>query len=145
MSYARDHTPTPGHGLRLLPWESDTGKPCYLSTDRSDGVLSQLADQAEEEQLSNGNEILEGALAALNDHKLGELSLRLVLTAAAIALADALRIADSRGARLAEQDGGEIEYFSRIHPSDEEPAVSHPAREAYREGDRRSRSHLRPL
>ncbi|MCT2589190.1 hypothetical protein LHJ74_04450 [Streptomyces sp. N2-109] len=145
MSYIRDDTPRPGAGLRLLPWESDTGKPCYLSTDRSDGMLSQLADRAEEARLSEGDEILKCALAALSDHRVSKQSLRLILTATATALADVLRIADSRGARLTEHDDGEIEYFSRAHPSDKEPAVSHPAKEAYRESDRRSCSRLRPL
>jgi hypothetical protein len=29
---------------RLLPWTTPEGKPCYLSTDSDDSLLSRLAD-----------------------------------------------------------------------------------------------------
>lgn len=63
MTYDRDAVPTLGPGLRLLPWETDTGKPCFLSTDSSQGALSRLADEIEEDQLRDGGDVLKGARA----------------------------------------------------------------------------------
>lgn len=45
--------------LRLLPWVGPEGKPCYLSTDDSDGHLSRLADHTEAVQLGMAEELLE--------------------------------------------------------------------------------------
>ncbi len=104
MSYDRTVTPVPAAGLRLLPWETDTGKPCFLSTDGSPGALARLADEIEAEQVRDAADVLKGAQAVLDDHKAGEHALRLALRAATHALGDVLRIADSRGARLPRPD-----------------------------------------
>lgn len=76
MSYDRDAVPANLPGLRLLPWEGEGGKPCFLSADRTDGtggVLSRLADEIEAEQLCDGAEVLKGAVAVLDDGKAGSM------------------------------------------------------------------------
>jgi len=77
--------------LRLLPWTTPNGHPCYLSTDGG-GYLTTLAD----------------GTRALTDVEYRWLACRLTE-----ALSDALRVADSRGQRIldptdtAETDGPE--------------------------------------
>lgn len=100
MSYDRNTAPVPAFALRLLPWESDTGKPCFLSTDSTDSPLSRLADEIEAGQLRDGADVLAGAKAVLDDRKAGEYALRRALRATTQVLGDVLRVADSRGARL---------------------------------------------
>lgn len=46
--------------LRLLPWTTPEGKPCYLSTDSSASRLSRLADDLEAAQLDSGAQVLAG-------------------------------------------------------------------------------------
>ncbi|WP_406208970.1 hypothetical protein [Streptomyces decoyicus] len=115
MSYDRDAVPAHMPGLRLLPWESEGGKPCFLSADGAGSVLSRLADEIEAEQLCDGADVLKGAVAVLDDGKAGEHALRLALRATAQAFGNVLRVADSRGARLPvaadgdqEADDGEL-------------------------------------
>ncbi|PJJ03929.1 hypothetical protein BX264_4330 [Streptomyces sp. 2333.5] len=100
MSYDRDAVPAPVPGLRLLPWEGEGGRPCYLYAADAGGVLSRLADEIEAEQLCDGADVLKGAVAVLNDDKAGELAVRLALRATTQSFSDVLRVADSRGARL---------------------------------------------
>ncbi|CAM3239453.1 hypothetical protein ACH4LN_26185 [Streptomyces albus] len=90
--------------LRLLPWVTDTGKPCYLSAAPGGGVLSALADRTENRQLRAAAEVLCEARRVLADPAAGALALRLTLTASARALADTLRVAHSRGLRLGAED-----------------------------------------
>ncbi|MER6122029.1 hypothetical protein ABT173_04910 [Streptomyces sp. NPDC001795] len=85
---------------RLLPWTTPEGKPCYLSTDSDDSLLSRLADEVEAAQLASGEQVLIGAGAVLADAKAGEHAVRFALTRAVESLGDTLRIAASRGARL---------------------------------------------
>ena len=49
---------TPHDELRLLPWSSPDGKPCFLSTDDPASHLSRLADEMEEHQLHGANELV---------------------------------------------------------------------------------------
>ncbi|SHI26400.1 hypothetical protein [Streptomyces sp. 3214.6] len=100
MNYDREPLPAPATRLRLLPWETDTGKPCFLSADSTGGPLSRLADEIEADQLRDGANVLAGARAVLDDRKAGEFALRRALSATTQVLGDVLRIADSRGARL---------------------------------------------
>ncbi|MFD8465329.1 sulfatase [Streptomyces cyaneofuscatus] len=86
--------------LRLLPWRSPEGKPCYLSTSDPDSRVSRLADKVEEEQIECGNVVLEGAQEVLADQVAGEVALRFALTQAVLSLRDVLLIAHSRGERL---------------------------------------------
>lgn len=119
MSYGRNTVSAPPPGLRLLPWETDTGKPCFLSTNGTPGTLARIADEIEADQLRDGADVVQGAQAVLDDRKAGEYALRLALRAATQALGDVLRIADSRGARLPvpddehdadDQDDGAAQY-----------------------------------
>ncbi|MGH3311641.1 MAG: hypothetical protein ACRDP3_13820 [Streptomyces sp.] len=87
-------------GLRLLPWSSPEGKPCFLSSD-GQGVLAGLADDVEDAQMSSGMDVLTGARTVLRDARAGEHAVRFALTRTTEALRDALRVAHSRGERLA--------------------------------------------
>lgn len=105
MSYDRDRDrPLSDASLRLLPWESPEGKPCYLRGDEGDpGRLALIADRAEEDQLRLGANALAHAERVLGVPTAGPLTLRVALQRSATSLSDILRIADSRGARLADQ------------------------------------------
>ncbi|MDT0613892.1 hypothetical protein [Streptomyces lancefieldiae] len=86
--------------LRLLPWTTPEGNPCYLSTDSDHSRLSRLADDIEAAQLDSGEQVLVGARAVLADRNAGERAVRFALTRATEALEDVLRIAVSRGRRI---------------------------------------------
>jgi hypothetical protein len=86
--------------LRLLPWTTPDGKPCYLSADSADSLLSLLADDVEAAQLRSGEEVLAGSRAVLADARAGERAVRFALTRATESLEDVLRIAVSRGERI---------------------------------------------
>jgi hypothetical protein len=102
VTYDRTTVAVPS-GLRLLPWETDTGKPCFLSADDIDGPLSRLADEIEAEQLQDGADVLAGARAVLDDRMAGEYALRRTLRATTQVLGAVLRVADSRGSRLSQR------------------------------------------
>jgi hypothetical protein len=102
VTYDRNTVAAPS-GLRLLPWETDTGKPCFLSADDADGPLSRLADEIEADQLQDGADVLAGAKAVLDDRKAGEFALRGALAATTQVLGAVLRVADSRGIRLSQR------------------------------------------
>ncbi|WP_328223520.1 hypothetical protein [Streptomyces sp. NBC_00310] len=92
-------------GLRLLPWTTPDGKPCYLDQDTAHpGVLSLLADSVEASQLGSAEQVLAGSRAVLQDPAAGERAVRFALTRAAESLEDVLRIAVSRGQRIGEGD-----------------------------------------
>lgn len=90
--------------LRLLPWTTPEGNPCYLSADSDGSRLSQLADDLEAAQLDSGEQVLAGAKAVLADPRAGERAVRFALTRATECLADLLRIAVSRGERIARRE-----------------------------------------
>ncbi|MFC9225822.1 hypothetical protein ACFT8W_34705 [Streptomyces hygroscopicus] len=96
-----------GHAPRLLPWTTDGGKPCLLSTDDEGGYVSRLADQMEDVQLGMGTEVLKHALEVLSDPKAAPGELRYAGTRLAECLKDALRVAESRGMRLPVSDSEE--------------------------------------
>ena len=83
---------------RLLPWSGAEGKPCYLITDDSGGTVSRLADTTESTQLGMGAELLAHAYDLLPRAPHGEL--RYLAERLTEALADALRVAESRGRRI---------------------------------------------
>lgn len=93
--------------LRLLPWTTDDGKPCYLSSDDRGGFMSRLADDIEHDQTDTGAEVLEHVRAVLADTQAESGKLRGALVQSAQALDDVLRIAESRGARLPAPDDDE--------------------------------------
>ncbi|WP_405685513.1 hypothetical protein OG204_15130 [Streptomyces sp. NBC_01387] len=92
--------------LRLLPWTTPEGKPCYLSSDNPRSMLSRLADDLEEQQIDSAELVLEGSLAVLADRAAGERAVRFALTRAAESLGDVLRVACSRGARIGDDGVG---------------------------------------
>lgn len=85
--------------MRLLPWSSPEGKPCYLSGDGT-GYVSRLADEIETVQLGMSAELLDHAADMLADRKVTAAQLRFLAARMAEALRDVRRIAESRGARL---------------------------------------------
>lgn len=87
--------------LRLLPWSGPEGKPCYLSTDDSEGHMSRLANNIEAVQLGMAAELLEQAMEVLGDEDAELEALRLLVTDLTGALREALRVAISRGHLLA--------------------------------------------
>ncbi|MEU2586537.1 hypothetical protein ABZ612_26955 [Streptomyces avermitilis] len=86
--------------LRLLPWTTPDGRPCYLSAASDHSRLSLLADDMEAAQLDSAEQVLAGAKAVLADPKAGERAVRFALTRATESLTDALRVAVSRGGRI---------------------------------------------
>lgn len=95
---------TATNGLRLLPWSSPEGKPCFLSTDSGSSRLSRRADEVEDLQLSMGAELLGHAHALLNERKADVQEVRFLAERLCEALRDALRVAESRGERLPTHD-----------------------------------------
>ncbi|WEH16995.1 hypothetical protein [Streptomyces sp. VNUA24] len=95
-------TPVPGRGraLRLLPWPSPKGKASYLVTDHNGGPLSRLADELEATQLATGTDVLGLARTVLEDPASPYTEVRYAGIRLAECLTDALRVAESRGARL---------------------------------------------
>ncbi|MCF3147854.1 hypothetical protein [Streptomyces platensis] len=96
-------TPQP---LRLLPWLNPAGQPCYLSTDGT-GYLSRLADDMEQMQLDMGSDLLDFARELLADNKAAHCELHFLARRLTEALRDALRVAESRGARIPAYGGDE--------------------------------------
>ncbi|MBD3008661.1 hypothetical protein [Streptomyces sp. 5-10] len=88
------------NGLRLLPWSSPEGKPCYLATDDGNSRLSRKADEIEELQLAMGAQLLAHAGALLDEDNAASCELRFLARRLAEALTDVLRVAESRGGRL---------------------------------------------
>ncbi|GAA2266020.1 hypothetical protein GCM10010145_35350 [Streptomyces ruber] len=86
--------------LRLLPWTSPEGNPCYLSTDRDGGYLPRFADAAEARQLAAGADVLGRALPVLADPMSPYAEVQYTAIRLGECLADALRVAESRGLRL---------------------------------------------
>ncbi|MGW2729703.1 hypothetical protein [Streptomyces sp. NPDC001494] len=86
--------------LRLLPWSSPEGKPCFLATAGEGGYLSRLADDTEDLQLADGLEVLVAARKLLGDPLSPNVEVRYTAIRLSECLADALRVAESRGRRL---------------------------------------------
>ncbi|MEU1800038.1 hypothetical protein [Streptomyces sp. NPDC019937] len=105
-------------GLRLLPWSSPEGKPCYLSTDDDNSRLSRRADEIEALQLDMGAQLLSHAKVLLDDEKVGIGELRFLARRLVEALTDALRVAESRGGRLLAyvEDGAHEHEVDTSHP-----------------------------
>ncbi|MFI0774789.1 hypothetical protein [Streptomyces sp. NPDC021212] len=86
---------------RLLPWNGESGKPCYLvPSEDGKGYLSRLADEMEAVQLRMGAELLGHARVLLGNPKAEAGELRFLSNRLVEALYDALRVAESRGRRL---------------------------------------------
>lgn len=101
--HADRHTRGRTHGTpppRLLPWPSPDGKPSYLVTDNDGSHLSRLADDLESVQLAIGTDVLGLARKVLDDPASPYSEVRYAGVRLAECLADALRVAESRGMRL---------------------------------------------
>ncbi|MEU0738000.1 hypothetical protein [Streptomyces sp. NPDC006134] len=89
---------------RLLPWSED-GKRVYLHTSDPDSLLSRLADEMEEAQLRIGGQVFGAARDLLADPEASLPELRYAAARLSECLYDALRVAESRGGRLADAEG----------------------------------------
>ncbi|MFF7734270.1 hypothetical protein [Streptomyces sp. NPDC007984] len=89
-----------GGQMRLLPWENERGKPCYLNTDGGPSALARLADEMETVQLGIGADVLREASRILDDPMSPNAEVRYAGVRLAECLRDALRVAESRGMRL---------------------------------------------
>ncbi len=97
-----------GAPLRLLPWPTEEGKPAFLAPGSESGFLSRLADEMEAVQLTMGADVLAHARAIVANPAASEGELRRVAARLSECLGDALRVAESRGARLpAPDDSGD--------------------------------------
>lgn len=89
------------HGeLRLLPWSSPNGKPCFLSTDDSNSRLSRLADSTEVTQVNSAVVLLNYVHEVLDDRTADSRELRSLVMDLANSLRDILRVAESYKHRL---------------------------------------------
>jgi hypothetical protein len=86
--------------LRLLPWPSPEGKPCFLAQGSEGGRIAQLADEMEAVQLATGADVLRHARTVLHDPTSPYTEVRYAGIRLAECLSDALRVAESRGLRL---------------------------------------------
>lgn len=108
-----DHATPPSSPLRLLPWQSLDGKPCYLlADDNGGGYLSRLADDLEATQLATAVDVLGLARPLLDDPVSPYTEVRYAGLRLAECLTDVLRVAESRGMRLPEQDTEGVEEIS---------------------------------
>ena len=87
---------------RVLPWAGPEGKPCYLSGDSSGGYLSRFADNMEAVQLGLAADLIKRARTVLDTRKWTPGELHLLAVHLTDALTDVHRVAESRGARLAD-------------------------------------------
>ncbi|GAA2687872.1 hypothetical protein [Streptomyces lunalinharesii] len=84
---------------RLLPWSSPEGKPSYVLGDGT-GLVSRLADDVEEAQLSLADGLVEDARRLLDARNWSPGELHLLTVELTESLTEIRRIATSRGARL---------------------------------------------
>ncbi|MGW2636303.1 hypothetical protein [Streptomyces sp. NPDC001348] len=92
-----------GKPLRLLPWTTPEGGPCYLSSDDPGSRLSVMADELEAQLLASAETVLRKAKPLLAEANAEARELRFAGVRLAEALQDALGIAECRGARLPER------------------------------------------
>ncbi|MFG2596745.1 hypothetical protein [Streptomyces sp. NPDC048462] len=95
-----------GRAMRLLPWTNEQGGPCWLSTADPDSRVSRMADALESDLIASAEYVLEEAREVLAETVVGERELRFAGIRLAESLGDTLRIAESRGGRLANGKGG---------------------------------------
>lgn len=94
--------------MRLLPWSNPDGNPCYLVGDGT-GYLSRVADNIESVQLGMAAQLLDHAADMLAEPKATTAQLRFLVARMTEALRDVHRIAESRGARLRDPPGGDVD------------------------------------
>lgn len=111
-----------GHRPRLLPWTTEDGKRCLLSTDDDGGFMSRLADDFEAAQLAMGADTLTQASKVLDDLMSTHAEVRYTLLRVTECLTDALRIAESRGLRLSVPESSEDDEDDETDDSPQQPA-----------------------
>ncbi|MFF7230580.1 hypothetical protein [Streptomyces sioyaensis] len=85
--------------VRLLPWTSADGKPCFLVGDGT-GYVARIADRMEAEQLSSAAALIDEACQVLDARTWTPGELHLLAVELTASLADVRRVAESRGGRL---------------------------------------------
>jgi len=90
--------------MRLLPWTTATGGPCYLSGSDRNSRVNRLADKVEGELLLSAMDVLDHAKDILSGQTPHRRELTFTSKQLAAALEDTLRIARSRGERAAPQE-----------------------------------------
>lgn len=85
---------------RLLPWPGEDGGPAYLPPCGGDVRLAALADEVERAQLASGAEVACCARPLIVEPEVTVRELRWTALRLLECLLDALRVAESRGARL---------------------------------------------
>ncbi|MEV7418274.1 hypothetical protein [Streptomyces sp. NPDC089919] len=95
---------TPHEELRLLPWSGPDEKPCFLSTDSEHSHLSRLADEIEEAYLAAAADLAGHALKIIATADVDSAELRDLAAGLSQSLSRTLRVAQSRGRRLASPD-----------------------------------------
>ncbi|MGI5349455.1 hypothetical protein ACQEU8_14830 [Streptomyces sp. CA-250714] len=102
---------------------NETGNPCFLSPEDGASVLTLLADAVEEEQLCDADAARRDGQEVLGNSAADASALRQALEASNRALTDTLRVADSRGDRLADYEVAESERddLNRGSEGDEDP------------------------
>ncbi|MFD8966353.1 hypothetical protein ACFV0C_15340 [Streptomyces sp. NPDC059568] len=93
-------TDSQGRPMRLLPWTTASGAPCYLSAAGPGSRMSRMADDVEEELLISAEWLLDDTEPLLTAPPADAQELIRLSASLAVALRNILRIADSRGARL---------------------------------------------
>ncbi|MGN5635644.1 hypothetical protein [Streptomyces sp. AC154] len=94
-----------GRAMRLLPWTNENGGPCWLSPASPGGPVSRMADELEADLIASAEYVLDEAREVLAETVVGEQELRFAGVRLAESLGDTLRIAASRGGRLANGEG----------------------------------------
>lgn len=95
---------SPTDTVRLLPWLSPDGNPCFLVGDGR-GLVSRLADEMEAVQIDLAADLIEEARHVLDARTWTPGELHLLAVELTAALANVRRVAESRGARLPVPDG----------------------------------------
>ncbi|WP_338064029.1 hypothetical protein [Streptomyces noursei] len=86
----------------MLPWTGSADQPCYLLTDQTgDGPVSRYADRVEALQLEMSIGLLDHAEPLIDDPSADAGQLRFLSAQLRTALRDTVRVAESRGERLA--------------------------------------------
>ncbi len=109
--------------VRLLPWVSSEGKPCYLAGGGSGGYLSRLADNMESVQLGLAADLIKEARVVLDGRKWTPGELHLLAVQLTEALTDVHRVAKSRGARLPDPVWDDLDVIDGDE-DDDSPAAS---------------------
>ncbi|MGW7255903.1 hypothetical protein [Streptomyces sp. NPDC054834] len=87
--------------LRRLPWKTDTGKPAFLATDDPNNMLGLMADQIEEQHLTNATVVLALVQPMYGpEARLSAQEAVFMLRRIAECLSDVLDVAHMRGERL---------------------------------------------